>query len=35
VPGTHVGLAFNPRVYRQIANFLAGETAKKKKKKVA
>ncbi|HET9476445.1 MAG TPA: hypothetical protein VFP63_03050 [Dehalococcoidia bacterium] len=35
VPGTHVGLAFNPRVYRQIANFLAGETVKKKRRKVA
>jgi len=23
VPGTHVGLAFNPQVYRHIANFLA------------
>ncbi len=24
VPGTHVGLAFNPQVYRHVANFLAG-----------
>ena len=23
VPGTHVGLAFNPQSYRHIANFLA------------
>ena len=23
VPGTHIGLAFNPQVYRHIANFLA------------
>jgi len=27
VPGTHVGLAFNPRVYRHIAIFLAGSSA--------
>lgn len=35
VPGTHVGLAFNPRVYKHIANFLAAENVKKKRKKVA
>jgi len=33
VPGTHVGLAFNPRVYTHIANFLASDSARKKNKK--
>jgi pimeloyl-ACP methyl ester carboxylesterase len=33
VPGTHVGLAFNPRVYKQIATFLAGSEIKPKKKR--
>jgi pimeloyl-ACP methyl ester carboxylesterase len=31
VPGTHVGLAFNPRVYKQIATFLAKSSAKRRK----
>jgi len=30
VPGTHVGLAFNPRVYKHIAMFLAGEPVLKR-----
>ncbi len=34
VPGTHVGLAFNPQVYKHIANFLA-EPASYRQTKVA
>jgi pimeloyl-ACP methyl ester carboxylesterase len=35
VPGTHVGLAFNPRVYRQIASFLAKGQVKRRRKVAA
>jgi triacylglycerol lipase len=36
VPGTHVGLAFNPQVYRHIANFLAApETYSRKRRGTA
>jgi pimeloyl-ACP methyl ester carboxylesterase len=36
VPGTHVGLAFNPQVYRHIANFLAApETYSRKRRGAA
>ena len=35
VPGTHVGLAFNPRAYRQIAMFLAKGRVRRRKKAVA
>ena len=31
VPGTHVGLAFNPQVYRHIANFLGKAQVKRRK----
>jgi len=31
VPGTHVGLAFNPQVYKHIAHFLAGDSGKRRK----
>ena len=31
VPGTHVGLAFNPQVYRHIANFLAEPVVSRKR----
>jgi pimeloyl-ACP methyl ester carboxylesterase len=35
VPGTHVGLAFNPQVYRHIANFLADPASYRNPVKVA
>jgi hypothetical protein len=35
VPGTHVGLAFNPQVYRHIANFLGQAPAKRRKSAAA
>ena len=35
VPGTHVGLAFNPQVYRHIANFLAAPESYNRKRRGA